>query len=175
MRASRLWTVLLPLAVLACGGGDEGIETDTAEDAAGTITADSVPGDAPATVDTSMPGGAQEMGTVTLQPVGGSAITGEASLSDQAGQTVVVLNLRGATPGGTHQAHIHNGTCQALGQVVAPLQPVAVDSTGFGTSTTSVAQALGTLTGGSFVISAHEAGGSPGAPVSCGTITAHAM
>jgi hypothetical protein len=42
------------------------------------------------------------------------------------------------TPGSTHVAHIHSGSCESQGPVLYPLSSVQVNSVGFGTSTTEV-------------------------------------
>lgn len=186
MRGSRLWALLaLPLVLAACGGGDEGETVDpdnaTAEGQAtvdagtGTPSQDSTAPAAPGGSRAAPAAGGGSMGMVTLAAVNNSGITGEASLSGSGTGTQVVLSLRGARPNATHQAHIHNGTCDALGQVVAQLTPVQTDGTGFGASTTNVTDPLDRFTGGAFVVSAHQAGGSPGPSVSCGPIQAHTM
>ncbi|HEX5727752.1 MAG TPA: hypothetical protein VFX98_19935 [Longimicrobiaceae bacterium] len=181
MRASKLWLVMaLPLALAACGGGDEGETGDpdnaTSEGEATVGAGTGGPGDT-AAGDSGMPAAHAPgaMGAATLAALNNSGITGEASLSTQGDRTQVVLNLRNARPSATHQAHIHNGTCEALGQVVAQLTPVQTDATGFGTSTSSVGDPLDRFTGGAFVVAAHVAGGAPGVPVTCGPIQAHQM
>jgi hypothetical protein len=185
MRASKLWVLLaLSLALAACGGGDEGEMGDpdnaTSEGEATVGAGTGTPSQDSAEPATATPGpdaaaGGGTMGMVTLAAVNNSGITGQASLSGSGTGTQVVLNLRNARPNATHQAHIHNGTCDALGQVVAALTPVQTDSSGFGVSTTTVPDPLDRFTGGAFVVSAHQAGGAPGPSVTCGPIEPHTM
>ena len=178
MRASRLWYLAcLPLVVAACGGGDEEETAATADTGAVTTAPAPAPmdtGGMAAGMDTGM-AAAGGMNSVTLSPVGNSGVSGTATVTEQGAQTVVALNLMGAPGAGTHAAHIHTGTCDSPGAVVAPLQSVSVDASGTGTSTTTLDIPMATVMNGQHIVAAHEAGGSPGSPVVCGAIPAHSM
>lgn len=174
MKATRLWGLTaLPLALAACGGGDEAAEggadtTAASMDSMTTTTATTMP------ADTGM-SGAQSMGSaVTMNAVGTSGVTGQAQFMDHgAGQTMVTVNLtaQGST---THSGHIHQGTCDALGQVVAPLQDVTL-ANGAGTSSSTVPVALATVMNGQHVVAYHQGqGANAGAAVVCGQIPAQA-
>jgi CHRD domain len=70
-------------------------------------------------------GGGSEI-VVEMQPIGGSGITGTATLEPKGEQTNVTLELQDPT-GGTGDpqvAHIHNGTCANLGDIAYPLPDV---------------------------------------------------
>jgi hypothetical protein len=161
--------LILPLVLLAtaCNGDDDRTVdtvgmTDTTMMGTGTMQ------------DRAMT--PQAMGsTVALQAVGGSGITGEATLTESAQRTQVMVRLMGSQPNATHQGHIHEGTCANVGSVVVPLDPITVDAQSMGTSTTTVDVPIHTVANGQHLIAYHVAGGSPGAPAACGEIPAHMM
>jgi hypothetical protein len=107
-------------------------------------------------------------------PVGESGITGDVELTALNGETEVRVTLRNA-PEGTHRGHVHEGTCEAPGGVVAPLTAVTTDATGTGQAATTLELGIMTLMNGNHIVLYHEAGGEPGAPVACATIPAHTM
>jgi hypothetical protein len=103
---------------------------------------------------------------VNLREVAGSGVTGTVRLEPTGVGTRVTVMLRGAEPG-THQGHIHLGTCAQPGSAVVPLEPVTVGADGSGESTTTIEQRVATLADGQHIVAYHEAGGTPGAPVAC--------
>jgi hypothetical protein len=174
MKAFRLWGLAaLPFALAACGGGDDaaagGADTTAASmDSMTTTTPTSMP------ADTGM-AGAQAMGSgVTMNAVGGSGVTGQAQFMDHGGgSTMVMVNLtaQGTT---THSGHIHQGTCDAPGQVVAPLQDITL-ANGTGSSSSTVQVPLATVMNGQHIVAYHQGQGeNAGAPVVCGQIPAQA-
>jgi len=176
MRTLRLCMLAtLPLALAACGGGGDAAKdgNDTTSvlslpDSGATPTA---PGAAPAT-DSAMSGAQGVGGAVTMNPVGSSGLTGQAQFMDHGpGQTMVTVNLSG--PGnGPRSGHIHQGTCDSPGQVVAPLQDVTL-ANGIGTSTTTVSVGYADVVNGQHIVAYHTgAGENPGAPAVCGQIPA---
>ncbi len=118
--------------------------------------------------------GAQQVVNVTLGPgagpAGGGNQTGTAKLTAMGSQTEVVLSILPGPAGVEQPAHIHSGTCAALGAVVYPLNNVVN-----GASTTTVNAALASLQNGNFAINAHESGANIGVYVSCGDIPAAAQ
>jgi hypothetical protein len=160
--------LVVPVAVLlaACGGDAE--ETDTALIETETPAAETAPPPG-ATTTPQMP--AMPM-TAQLQSLQDSGVTGEATITGRGNQTEVMVRLMGAPPGGSHPGHIHSGTCQAIGGVVQALQPVAVDSAGTGTMTTTVDVPANTAMNGQHIVVYHGAGGTP---VTCAAIPAHMM
>ena len=173
MKTTRLWVLAaLPFTLAACGGGDDAAEgtADTTAvagtDSAMTTTAAPAPGDSGMT-------GAQAMGgAVTMNAVGNSGVTGQAQFMDHGqGQTMVTVNLT-AQGGSTHSGHIHQGTCDSLGPVVAPLQDVTL-ANGTGSSSTTVQVPLATVMNGQHIVAYHTgSGGNPGAPAVCAQIPA---
>jgi len=168
MRTAKLWVLMgLPFVLVACGGeegGEEASEADTV-----------------ATVDSAAPAGGMAMdtagaaagmaSTVALSPLNNSGISGEANVSEQAGQTQVMVRLTGSQPNAVHKGHIHSGTCENLGGVVAPLQDVTIGADGSGTSTSTVSQPMMNLANGQHVVNYHLPDGKPAA---CGVIQ-HSM
>ena len=168
MKATRWWMLAaLPFALAACGDADD----DAMDD--GDVMVDSSTMTVP---PVSEPAPSAMGGAVALNAVGESGVTGEAQLMDQGGtQTSVNVTLNGpADASGSHAGHVHEGTCDALGAVMAPLQNVEM-ANGTGMSSSTVDIPLATVMNGQHVIAFHEAGGSPGAPVVCGAIPAGAM
>jgi hypothetical protein len=174
MKATRLWVLAsLPFALAACSGdGDaaEGGGTDTTTVAPSTETSSTTT--PPAGADTGMSGAQAMGGAVTMNAVGNSGVTGQAQFMDHGqGQTMVTVNLAGQGSS-AHSGHIHQGTCDALGSVVAPLQDVTL-ANGAGTSTSTVQVPLATVMNGQHVVAYHQGQGSnAGAPVVCAQIPA---
>jgi hypothetical protein len=134
MKAAKLTVVLTLAAVLTACPGD---------DAAPPADAPPVetPGAAP-------PGPAMTPtapGQIPLRPMAGSGVSGEASITDEAGGARVQLAIRGAEPNVRYQANIVTGTCDDPGGGVADLDLFFVDQAGSGTSQAVVPIAPGTL------------------------------
>jgi hypothetical protein len=172
MNTTRLWVLAaLPFALAACGGGDDeaagGADTTAASMDSMTTTTSTMP------ADTGM-GGAQAMGSaVTMNAVGSSGVTGQAQFMDHSGGTMVTVNLT-AQGNTTHSGHIHTGTCDAPGQVVAPLQDVTL-ANGTGSSSSTLQIPLATVMNGQHIVAYHQGQGeNAGAPVVCGQIPAQA-
>ncbi|HEY7769802.1 MAG TPA: hypothetical protein VIB55_16650, partial [Longimicrobium sp.] len=161
------------MALAACGGGgDEGQAPATSDTVSSTTVAPAVGGDSAAAVgDTSHTSAANP--SIQLAAVGNSGVSGTAQLMEHgATQTMVTVNLTG-TGSGSHPGHIHSGTCDNLGAVVAPLQTVE-RANGNGTSTSTVEVPIATVMNGQHVVNFHAgAGANPMAPVACGAIPAH--
>ena len=178
MKARSLWVLACAtLALAACNSDRGGASEDSATADSAAVGA---PGDTASATATSPLPAAQENNQanqaaasqqqVPLEALGGSGITGNAALVPAGGGYQVILTLGGGRSGGAHAAHVHTGTCDNLGGVVAPLQPVTTDASGGGSSTSVVNVPPATLLNGQHVISVHEAGGNPGSPVACGAI-----
>lgn len=108
--------------------------------------------------------------SIEMVELNDSGVSGSAVLSNDDGQTRVVLNLEGAT--GDHPAHIHEGTCDTLDPNPAyPLTDVDED----GASDTTVDIGLSTLTGDdSYAVNIHRSTEDIGTYVTCGDIVARA-
>ena len=149
------------ITLAACGATDEERDTtDTAVDAAGAGAVD-----VDALVRT------QQM--VRLTPRFGSPLIGEAMLAPSGERTEVVLRLMGAPGSGTHASHIHRGSCEQQGEVVAPVGDVVVDASGTGSTSATLDLPLATVMNGQHYIQAHESvSPDPGQPIACGNIPA---
>ncbi len=175
MNAIRLCALAtLPLALAACGGGDDtagGNDTTSVLSLPDSGATPATPGAAPDTGN-AMPGAQSLGGAVTMNAVGSSGITGQAQFMEHGqGQTMVTITLNGQGDG-PRSGHIHEGTCDSPGRVVAPLLDVTL-ANGTGTSTTNVTIPYATAVNGQHIVAYHTgAGDNPGPPAVCGQIPA---
>ena len=167
-----LATLMLPLLV-ACGTGSDdkvgqegGFMADTLVEAMGTSDVAVLP---PPAGDTAAAGASAGMQTVAFTPVGTGGHAGDVMIHAMGQQTEIMVRLSGPQAG-VHQGHIHTGTCDNIGGVVQPLEPVDVPQGAQGTSTTTVSIPPATVMNGQHVVVYHTAGGSPGAPVACANV-----
>ena len=149
--------VALPFAVAACD--------TTPED-------EIPPADELATPDAPVPAPEPEPleQTATFEPLNDSGISGQVIASAEGSQTRVQALIAGGQPNATMQGHIHRGTCDAPGEVVAPLEAVETNDEGSGESTSTVSVDPSTVFDGGHIVAYHEAGGAPGAPVTCAAL-----
>ena len=167
MKIAPRWTLLaLPLALAACGG-DEEVETE--------MPAEDMAMEAPmAGMDTAgmagMEGGMPA--TLAMMALNESGVTGQATVTPSGNQLQVMVQLSGLTEG-AHPGHIHQGTCESPGSVVAPLQEISAGADGTGNMTTTVDVDPMTAMDGQHIVAYHPAGGGP--PVVCGQIPQHQM
>ena len=176
MIAFRTWVLpALALSVAACGGGGEG----GAEGGGDTTAAAVSPAPAPSAAtppttpaESTMTGQSSATTPVQLTALNNSGVTGQAQImEDGDAETMVTVTLQGQGTA-THPGHIHSGTCDQLGPVVAPLESVAMAG-GTGTSTSTIKVSMGTVMNGQHVVNFHAgAGANPMAPVACGAIPA---
>jgi hypothetical protein len=129
MRMRTIATLLLlPLLVsLACARGEQAQQEETGMEESG---------------DEMAAGSEMTMGgtvTLDLATLNNSGITGTAEITHGEDAVTVVLNMSGLTAGESYAAHVHQGTCEQQGSVVAPLNPVVGGTDGSGTSTTEIA------------------------------------
>ncbi|HEU0012103.1 MAG TPA: hypothetical protein VFQ45_00380 [Longimicrobium sp.] len=173
MHTRHLFALAL-LALAACGG-------DAAEDT-GKNAGDGAAGEEAVLADTgakvpaaASPGGdtaqAALGSAVTLNTANNSGATGIAQLMDHAGQTMVTVTLNGASPG-AHAGHVHEGTCDAPGRPVAPLQDATVPSANASaTAVSTIALPLATVMNGRHIIAYHQgSGANTGAPIVCAPV-----
>jgi hypothetical protein len=152
---SRRWIWLAPaLGLLACS------KSKTDQTGMQSAAAVDTPPPAPAPV------------TAMLASKNNSRLTGTVVLTASGDSTSVALTLHGGRSGTTYSSHVHFGTCEQPGGVVAALTGVKVGADGSGTSTTMVATS--TLNAarqehGSLLAQAHLPNGTPAA---CGDIPA---
>jgi hypothetical protein len=170
MKRSNTWLALpLVLVLAACAGdAEEGEDASLVEDPQEVLPPAQEPG-----LNTP-PGTQAGTGeTSAFQALQNSGVTGEATITDRGQQTQVMVRLTGTEGGGEHPGHIHTGTCDNIGGVVQPLQPVTTDSTGTGSMTADVEIAPMAAMDGQHVVVYHAAGGGP--PITCAAIPMHRM
>lgn len=167
MRRSRTGGLALlafaPFALVACGGADTEEMADDAMEEAPPPAAE-----APPATD------AASSTMVQVMPLNESGASGEVEIRASGEGTELRVVLRGAGEG-VHQGHIHTGTCDAPGGVVAPLEAITADTEGTGEATTTVDVPMMTVMNGSHIVLYHQAGGEPGAPIACAAIPGHTM
>lgn len=113
----------------------------------------------------------QASATLKHTPTGTSELKWNA-----ADQTLTVsVRLSGLAPKSKHPAHIHKGDCNSDGATVFTLNPIVADSTGVGTSDTTIPQDTKAIPDGSWYINVHNGPESTSdlqkAPIACGNIT----
>jgi hypothetical protein len=134
MKAAKL-TMLLPLAAVltACPGDDAAPPSDAP------------PVETPAVAPASPAMTPSAPGQILLRPMAGSGVSGEASITGEAGGARVQLTIRGAEPNVRYQANIVTGTCDDPGGGAADLDLFFVDHAGAGTSQAVVPMAPATM------------------------------
>jgi hypothetical protein len=153
-------TILIPVVALSlvgagCGGGDD--------EGAGGATTEATTTEATTSEATTSEAG--ESITVDLAEQNGSGESGTATLTADGESTTVSLELTGGPAGTPQPAHIHTGTCAALGDVTFPLTNVED-----GQSETTVNAPLSELMGADYAINVHESEPQIQNYVSCGDI-----
>ena len=104
--------------------------------------------------------------TVTLSAQNQSGESGQAILTEVDGQVKVVVNLTGEPAGVSQPAHIHHGTCAALGEPVYALSPVTD-----GASETTLTAAFQAIKSGlPLAINVHKSAAESSVYVVCGDI-----
>lgn len=103
----------------------------------------------------------------TLEEVGGSGVSGSVLVAEYSGdRTVVSISLSGTPAGGRHPATLYLGSCDALSDEVAGLEPVSGD-TGFGTTVLDVP--FSDIVGGDHALNVTMSEGDSAA-VACGEV-----
>lgn len=74
--------------------------------------------------------------TVTLSPVSGSGVTGDADFRSSGASTRVEIELSGLTAGGTYTPEIQNGSCTQSHGSVVELEPVVASGMEAGSTST---------------------------------------
>lgn len=150
-RWNRLLALALVLPLAACAGEEEpevGVDDDAFEvEPAPTTGADM---------------GMEPM-TISLEPLNESGVTGEVRATHRMDSVTVEVSVQGA-PEGELPAHIHSGTCDSVGGVVAPLSPVQG-----GQSTTTLASSQ-VGENQETVVQVHDPSGQP---IACAEMRGH--
>ena len=159
-----LLVAVLSVAAIACGD----------DDGDGDGNGDAVPPatEEPAAPDDGAEDGAAEDGApiaVILSALGGSAVTGTATLAESETGTEVVVTIVTGLEEGTHVNHIHEGTCDAIGDIGEPLESLEAGADGSAPATTTMTAAvLQHLLDEGHVIAVHAL--DPATIVACGSI-----
>jgi LPXTG-motif cell wall-anchored protein len=101
---------------------------------------------------------AQETVTVQLDPVGGSGVSGTATLTAAGEGTDIALDIQGLAPGAAARGTMQAGTCELPSASFASLPDLQADATGRATATGSVlfrgteAVALATMADGEHIL-----------------------
>lgn len=150
----RLVALALFLPLAGCGEGEVPVP--------GTDDVEGLPAEAPG------PPTMEDMvhTTVTLSPVNGSGVSGEAMAMHGDDAIVIMLDLTGLPQEGEYAAHIHIGSCAEGGPVGAALNPVIGLADGTGSSTTTLDAGELNESDRHFV-QVHGAGGPP---IACGDV-----
>lgn len=168
MRTTLWFALAVPVALVAC-------ERRTETNVSTTDTTMTTTQTETTTMATPAPAPSGGEMRATFEPLNNSGVRGEATFMAKGDSTQITVRLTGAPAGGTHQGHIHRGTCQNIGDVVAALDPITIGSDGTGTMTKTVPIPIATVMNGQHVIAYHEAGGNPGKWVTCAAIPQHSM
>ena len=108
---------------------------------------------------------ADKAGTFTLASIDGSAQDGSVTFIDLGGETAVVISVGSAAAGLAQPAHIHEGACDALGNVTFPLTNV-VD----GRSVTLIDESISNVMRGGYVVNLHKSVGEISVYTACGSL-----
>lgn len=108
--------------------------------------------------------------TMMLASMNNSGATADVALSAVGEQSSVAVNLMGAAANAVLKAHVHSGTCEAQGPVVAPLDSLMTDASGHATTSTMLDLPMNTLANGQHYIQVHAPDGQPTA---CGNVSMH--
>jgi hypothetical protein len=103
---------------------------------------------------------------------------GTVQLSIANGKLTVEITMSGLEPNSTHIAHVHKGSCEALGPVLYSLNSVVADASGKGTSTTVVPN-VSAIPASGWYVNVHQASTMDALstqagfnPIACGNIVA---
>ncbi|HEX6350407.1 MAG TPA: CHRD domain-containing protein [Candidatus Dormibacteraeota bacterium] len=103
-----------------------------------------------------------------------AGITGDAEVVKGSGAFKLTLRLHGLPPNSDHTAHIHLGSCAAMGPIEIPLESLSADATGNATSVTNVPREYRVPDGGWYadVHQRTDAQGGNASPMACGDLKA---
>jgi len=140
----------LPFVALACGGGEQGEQMEQQ----------------PAQQQQQMQSSAQTASS-SFQPENGSNVTGDVQFTRNGDSLTVDISAHMGNPG-DYAAHIHNGTCDDFGSVVAPLGNATAAEPGIAETSTTV-DATQLQAGNPYVVMIHD---QQGAPAGCAPVPA---
>ena len=135
IRSRPTMLFLAPLVlVVACSAPEEGEEMMGAEEDTGEMASEPVEGMAMESSDPAT-------FTVELHEANASGIMGTATAMHSDESVEVTVEVAGVTEGDELSSHIHQGTCESGGPVIAPLSSIEVsEGTGSGVTSLTVDQ-----------------------------------
>lgn len=113
------------------------------------------------------PAAGQSIFSVPLDDVDDSGVTGGASVRGVDGQVEVTVFISEGDEGGEHPVHVHEGTCEELGDVAYPLENITD-----GESVTTLDLELSELMTGDYAINAHQSEDEMDVNIMCGNVPA---
>lgn len=134
-------------------------------------TSSGVPATASSGVST-VPLGLTNSWFATVNPVGGTGISGTSAAVGSANQTNATVTLGGATAGTTLPWHIHLGQCGDNGAIVGPpaaYPPLMVGADGTANASATVPAGLNTTT--RYYVNIHKSPTEMGVIAACGNLT----
>ena len=111
----------------------------------------------------------QEPVSVELAAVGAGEGSGQATLNAAGDQAAAVVEVQGLQAG-QFSAFLISGSCDAPGDVVAPLGTVEVTDAGSGRAEVALTASLADLTASDASVQIHPAGDAPTEAVLCGAL-----
>lgn len=140
MKLEWKWIPIVAALSLVAAGCQTTEETDTADTEGGIVeeTGEAVGavGEGVADVADQAEDALDDEVTVTLSPVAGSSVSGDADLRSSGAETRVEVELTGLEAGTTYSPEIHNGTCTEQGGPVVALEPVIASGMEAGSTST---------------------------------------
>jgi hypothetical protein len=113
----------------------------------------------------------EELGQLQGAQVEPTKVIGSATITQAGSGIRVVVKLNGLNPNQQSAGHIHTGKCGQQGPVVFPLNNIAADASGAGSSDTTLPNVpYSQVTNGTYYVQYHVQVSPPGKQISCGNI-----
>ncbi|MGH7549454.1 MAG: hypothetical protein ACREK3_01725 [Gemmatimonadota bacterium] len=171
MRLGWRWIPVVAMVSLAATGCQSTEETGTVDTEGGIVEetgeAAGAVGEGAQDVADQAENAIDDEITVTLSPVAGSSVSGDADLRSSGASTRVEVELTGLEAGATYTPEIHNGTCTEQGGPVAELEPVVASGMEAGSTSTIDPSVLATDEHGHHIAVSDETG----TMVACGELS----
>jgi hypothetical protein len=113
----------------------------------------------------------EELGQLQGAKVEPTKVIGSATITQAGSGIRVVVKLSGLNSNQQSAGHIHTGKCGQQGSVVFPLNNIAADASGAGSSDTTLPNVpYNEVTNGTYYVQYHVQVSPPGKQISCGNI-----
>jgi hypothetical protein len=113
--------------------------------------------------------------TAALAPQAGGTVAGTATVAPgtTSGTTVVVVSIRGGTPGAIYPWHVHSGQCGDNGSIVGSASAYpSLTANADGTGQANATLPIPAPSSGSYYVNVHASPSDMGTIVSCGNLAA---